>query len=95
MISCAQVLLRCAQEIITNTVRHSGADTLWLRFELADGTAVIRSRDDGRGAEGLKPGNGLSGMRERLAQFGGRLDINTARDQGFALNAWLPLETTT
>ncbi|MDC8011856.1 sensor histidine kinase [Tahibacter soli] len=91
----AQVLLRCAQEIITNTVRHSGADTLWLRFELADGTAVIRSRDDGRGAEGLKPGNGLSGMRERLAQFGGRLDINTARDQGFALNAWLPLETTT
>jgi signal transduction histidine kinase len=91
----AQVLLRCAQEIITNTVRHSGADTLWLRFELVEGAAVIRSRDDGRGAEGLKPGNGLSGMRERLAQFGGRLDINTARDQGFALNAWLPLETTT
>lgn len=91
----AQVLLRCAQEIVTNTVRHSGADTLWLRFELADGEAVISARDDGRGADGLKPGNGLSGMRERLAQFGGRLDITTARDQGFALNARLPLETTT
>jgi signal transduction histidine kinase len=33
-------------------------------------------------------------MRERLAQFGGRLDITTARDRGFALDAWLPLETT-
>lgn len=91
----AQVLLRCAQEIITNTVRHSGADTLWLGFELINGEAVIHARDDGRGTDGLKPGNGLSGMRERLAQFGGRLDINTGRDRGFALDAWLPLETTT
>src|SRR4051812_27390218 len=29
----AQVLLRCAQEIITNTVRHAGARNLWLRFQ--------------------------------------------------------------
>lgn len=93
----AQVLLRCAQEIITNTIRHAGARNLWLRFDLGEehqrGIA-IRARDDGRGSESLKPGNGLTGMRERLAQFGGRLDINTARDRGFALDAWLPLETT-
>ena len=29
----AQVLLRCAQEIITNTARHAGARNLWLRFD--------------------------------------------------------------
>ncbi len=91
----AQVLLRCAQEIITNAVRHAGARNLWLAFESdgKDGIA-IRARDDGRGAPQLKHGNGLNGMRERLSQFGGRLDIVTAKGEGFALDAWLPLEGT-
>jgi signal transduction histidine kinase len=90
----AHVLLRCTQEIITNTVRHSGAHTLWLGFEQVDNELVIHARDDGRGSDNLTPGNGLAGMRERLAQFGGRLNITTARDRGFALDAWLPMETT-
>ncbi len=87
----AQVLLRCAQEIITNAVRHAGARNLWLVFEAtSDGELAIHARDDGRGSSQVKPGNGLSGMRERLSQFGGRLDIVTARDQGFVLDVWLP-----
>ena len=90
----AQVLLRCSQEIITNTVRHSGARKLWLSFEHSAGEIIIHARDDGRGSDHIKAGNGLSGMRERLALFGGRLAITTSRDRGFALDAWLPLETT-
>lgn len=91
----AQVLLRCAQEIITNTVRHAAARNLWLRCERTDGNELaIHARDDGRGTNMIKHGNGLNGMRERLAQVGGRLAIVTARDQGFALDAWLPLEAT-
>lgn len=90
----AQVLLRCAQEIITNTVRHAGARNLWLRFERSvDRQMVIHARDDGHGAIQFKQGNGLTGMRERLAQFGGRLDIATGKGQGFALDASLPLES--
>lgn len=89
----AQVLLRCAQEVITNTVRHAGAQNLWLRCERTEANELaIHARDDGRGSDSIRQGNGLTGMRERLAQVGGRLDINTARDQGFALDAWLPLE---
>jgi len=91
----AQVLLRCAQEIVTNAVRHAGARNLWLRFErTADGMLALKAHDDGRGAAELKPGNGLSGMRERLAEVGGRLVIDTARDRGFALEALLPIEST-
>jgi signal transduction histidine kinase len=89
----AQVLLRCAQEIITNTVKHAGANNLWLRCERTDTNELaIHARDDGRGAAGFKQGNGLTGMRERLAQVGGRLNIDTHLDRGFALDAWLPLE---
>ena len=89
----AQVLLRCAQEIITNTLRHANARNLWLRFERDGAELAIRARDDGRGAGDMHQGNGLTGMRERLAQIGGRLNITTARDSGFALDAWLPLES--
>ncbi len=91
----AQILLRCAQEIITNAVRHAHARNLWLSFErTADRRLAIHARDDGRGAIQLKQGNGLTGMRERLSQVGGQLNIVTAKDQGFSLDAWLPLEAT-
>ena len=91
----AQVLLRCAQEIITNAVRHAQARNLWLTFERTGANELaIHAHDDGRGAGNLRHGNGLTGMRERLAQIGGRLDITTARDQGFALHAWVPTEAT-
>lgn len=89
----AQVVLRCAQEIITNAVRHAGARTLWLTMTREKHGIAIRARDDGRGAGQVKDGNGLRGMRERLAQFGGKLEIDAGVDRGFALDAWLPLES--
>ncbi|HJP99168.1 MAG TPA: sensor histidine kinase [Rhodanobacteraceae bacterium] len=89
----AQVLLRCTQEIITNAVRHARARNLWLRFEEGPGGLLqLKARDDGCGAIELKPGNGLRGMRERLAEVGGELAIQTQRNQGFALEASLPTE---
>jgi len=89
----AQVLLRWVQEVLTNTVRHAHARNLWLRIErTADGELCLDARDDGRGAPQLEPGNGLIGMRERLAEVGGRLEIPHPQPQGFRLLAWLPLE---
>ena len=89
---CAHVMLRCAQEIITNAVRHAGASTLWLSLSRDAGGLRIQARDDGAGAENLAPGNGLRGMRERLASCGGQVDIITGRGKGFALDIRLPLE---
>ena len=51
----------------------------------------LRARDDGRGAEAPVAGNGLRGMRERLAAYGGRVDIDTSVGHGFALDILLPL----
>jgi signal transduction histidine kinase len=88
----AQVVLRCAQEIITNTVRHAGATQLSLRLSEDAGGIRLEARDNGRGAKAARPGNGLSGMRERLSACGGRVDIITAPGEGFALDVRLPLE---
>ncbi|MGH8110626.1 MAG: sensor histidine kinase [Rhodanobacteraceae bacterium] len=89
----AQVLLRCTQEIITNAVRHARARNLWLRFEeQAGGRLLLNATDDGCGAVGFVPGNGLNGMRERLAEVGGKLAIRTDAHRGFTLEASLPVE---
>lgn len=88
-IARAQALLRCAQEGLTNALRHSGARQV--RIVLAgdnDGT-VLTVSDDGGGLRGASPGFGLSGMRERLAAVGGRVDISDA-DGGVRLRATVP-----
>jgi signal transduction histidine kinase len=89
----AQVLLRCAQEIITNTAKHADARNLWLNFAYAEDNLLgLYARDDGRGAAQFEPGNGMSGMRERLAEFGGSVTVDaTGMTRGFALNIRLPL----
>ncbi len=90
--SHAQTLLRCAQEVITNAVRHANAANLWVQLESGLDGISLRARDDGRGAAELMPGNGLNGMRERLRELGGRLDISTGPGVGFQLRAWMPLD---
>lgn len=88
----AQVLLRCAQEIITNCVRHAGATQLTLRMTQGEHGIRLEASDNGRGCQHAMPGNGLRGMRERLSACGGQVDIITAPGQGFALDVRLPLE---
>ncbi len=88
----AQVLLRCAQEAITNSVRHAGARNLWIRLAQDENGVVLTAHDDGRGSSDVAVGNGLSGMSERLQQLGGELRLESSPGAGFSLHAWLPLE---
>ena len=78
------------REAITNAVRHSGARNLWLQARIEGGRADLRIRDDGRGTDLLVPGNGLQGMRERLRQHGGWLEVVSRRDE-VQLNMSLPI----
>ena len=87
----AHTVLRCVQEIITNTIRHAAAANLWIELARTDSGISIRARDDGRGAKDVQPGHGLTGMRERLEQVGGRLEIETQPAKGFRIDAWMPL----
>lgn len=86
----AHVLIRCTQEIITNTIRHSGAANLWIDVVATEERVEVRARDDGRGAAEIRSGHGLSGMRGRLASVGGSLEVRTEPGTGFSIVALLP-----
>jgi signal transduction histidine kinase len=87
----AHALLRCCQEIVTNAVKHAEAGNLWISLRVVDGAVQLTARDDGAGAARLEPGQGLHGMRRRLEEAGGALDLQTSPGMGFHVRATLPV----
>lgn len=75
------VAYRVAQEALTNTLRHSGADRVDVLLERDGDDVVLRVDDDGRGLDGREPGAGIQGMRERALLIGADFDID-GRDGG-------------
>ena len=90
-IAQAEAVLRAVQEGLTNAVRHSQAQNLWVVLRRDDDALRLDIRDDGRGAGELHAGNGLNGMRERLESVGGGLDVRRTDTGGVHLQAWLPM----
>jgi len=91
----AQVLVRVVQEAVTNAIRHSGCSNLWVAVSRSDDMLEIKAEDDGRGADDLRWGTGLTGMRERLEEIGGSLTVMARVGRGFSLQASLPLRLET
>ena len=89
----AHALWRCCQEIVTNAVKHSGADNLWITIRVHDGQIELTARDDGAGSSRVGHGQGLEGMRERLREMGGALQLETGRGAGFLVHVTLPSGT--
>jgi signal transduction histidine kinase len=87
----AHALMRCAQEAVTNAVRHAEASNLWLQVTSDGGGVRLVARNDGsaRPTESA-PGSGLLGMRERVEALGGKLAVRAGVDFGFTVEAWLP-----
>lgn len=89
-VDTAAVILRCAQEALTNAVRHGAARQIRIRVGRQDDGIAVEVRDDGRGRAEVQAGHGLTGMRERVQAAGGRLDYDSRAGAGFTLRAWLP-----
>ncbi|MFI8849615.1 sensor histidine kinase [Streptomyces sp. NPDC053499] len=86
---------RVVQEALTNIVRHSGSRTA--RVGVRYGADVLELLVDDEGpATGAGPtggGNGLVGMRERAAAFGGTVEAGQRLDGGFRVRATIPLRS--
>src|SRR6266498_348265 len=92
-------IFRIVQECLTNIHRHSGSQVAKIRITRRDGQVRVEVADRGRGIppkkqkamdSGGTPGVGIRGMRERLRQLDGTLDINSG-SQGTVIVARLPV----
>gem|GEM_PF-725779 len=92
-------LFRIVQEALANVRRHSGSETATIRLDRTNGRVKLEIRDRGHGmkADGSSASNGLEamgvgipGMRQRLRQLGGSLEINS-NGKGTAIVAVVPL----
>ena len=87
---------RIVQEALTNVVKHAGPATAQVVVGYRDQEIRVEVTDDGRGAvtsvgDGrVGSGHGLIGMRERVAAFGGDLEVGPRPGGGFRVAARLP-----
>jgi signal transduction histidine kinase len=81
------------QEGLTNVLRHAAATRADVSIVPAGGSLLVTVADDGRGADGPAgaiTGLGITGMRSRLEDLGGRLEAGPAAT-GFLVRATVPL----
>jgi signal transduction histidine kinase len=86
---------RIVQEALTNIRRHAGAATATVRLDYGDRELTVQVDDDGRGpAAGPAggEGQGIAGMRQRVAALGGDFQAGPRPGGGFRVEARLPLE---
>jgi signal transduction histidine kinase len=88
-------VLRVTQEALANAVRHADADHICVRLRADSGEVVLEISDDGHGFDTAARtgaiGLGLSAMRHRAAEQGGRLDITSVPGAGTRVHASFPL----
>lgn len=83
---------RIALEALTNVTHHAEASQCTLRLKVTE-WFEIEVEDNGRGLpEYLKPGVGISSMRERAAELGGSCNISNKLSGGTRISAKLPLQ---
>lgn len=90
----AHTLFRCAQEILTNTAKHAEARNAWLTLRRTDDGYQVEGRDDGKGVSDFHYGTGLTGMRERVMEFGGDFEVQSRVGEGFAVRLRIPVRGT-
>jgi signal transduction histidine kinase len=89
-------LLRVIQEALTNAQRHANAKSITVTMSYLDDVVLVDVQDDGSGFDTRREydGIGLSAMRERVAQVGGTLTIESTHDEGTTIAVSLPVAIT-
>jgi signal transduction histidine kinase len=88
------VVLRVAQEALTNVRRHASAHQVTVRLTADDLGARVVVGDDGVGfAPATVQGYGLAGMRGRVREVGGDLDVASAPGRGTRVTVRVPLRS--
>jgi signal transduction histidine kinase len=91
---------RVIQEAVTNVIKHAATDRCQVTVAYQEDTLMLEVTDDGAGGaasgggEQLVGGNGIIGMRERAAMYGGEVQAAPLPGRGFRVTARFPLADT-
>lgn len=88
-VNVAETILRCVQESLTNSLKHSNASTFSICINRQGSGLMLSLKDNGNVAGDIKPGNGLLGMQERVSALAGHINW-TANKQGFSTDIYFP-----
>jgi two-component system sensor histidine kinase DesK len=77
------------REAVTNVVRHSCAQTCYIKLNATGGSTTLEIEDDGRGSMPGSEGTGLDGLADRVHALGGTLDVDSRVGQGFSVRVSL------
>ena len=85
------VLLRGTQEALTNVRRHAGASAVVVRLARVAGQVSVHVEDDGVGFDvAAAEGSGLDGLRGRVEQVGGSVDVTSSPGEGTSVTVRVP-----
>jgi len=85
------IIFRTIQEGMTNAFRHGMATVIRINFWITGKTLRVSIHDNGIGSKEIVDGIGVAGMRERISDIGGTIDIRNVED-GFKIDVEIPLE---
>jgi signal transduction histidine kinase len=85
---------RVIQEAVTNVIKHAATDQCRVTVNYQEDTLTLEVTDNGNGSEILVTGNGIIGMRERAAMYGGEIRAAPLPGRGFRVTARFPLAGT-
>jgi signal transduction histidine kinase len=87
-------VLRVVQEALGNAIKHGAPDVVRVRVAADGGTVSVEVDDDGDGFDlgrvADRHGMGLTLMRERIEELGGRFDLVSRPGAGTTVRAWFP-----
>lgn len=92
----AITLYRILQETLTNVIKHSKANQVWVSLNIDEYNIILTVQDNGIGfstrQDSQNHGIGITSLNERLTLVGGKLFISASASKGTVISAHIPLE---
>jgi signal transduction histidine kinase len=86
------------KEIVNNILKHARATQVMIKITIDQHQLVLHIEDDGKGFEGFETGkesdrHGLKGVKERVKKWRGKIEIESAANEGVSIQIRLPVAT--
>lgn len=87
----AELINTVLKEGLSNGIRHGGGTAFYFSLKTEADSLHFLLQDNGRGCDDIKYGFGLTHMKKRILEAGGKIDFNSEAEEGFEIQIKVPL----